>query len=91
MKTADRPDRPVSDYHLLARLFFRLLPYQILLIVINAVNGIVDSLVASNVVGTEAMSAIGLYTPPDALPLCPQHHDGERLSAALRRLPRKAA
>ena len=63
MKTTNLPDQPVSDYHLLARLFFRLLPYQILLIVINAVNGIVDGLVASNVVGTEAMSAIGLYTP----------------------------
>ena len=63
MKTTNHPDRPVSDYHLLTRLFFRLLPYQILLIVINAVNGIVDGLVASNVVGTEAMSAIGLYTP----------------------------
>ncbi len=44
-------------------LFFRLLPYQILLIVISAVNGIVDSLYASNAIGKEAMSAIGLYGP----------------------------
>lgn len=44
MKTTNLPDQPVSDYHLLARLFFRLLPYQILLIVINAVNGIVGLL-----------------------------------------------
>lgn len=52
-----------SDYKLLSGLFFRLLPYQVLLIVINAVNGIVDSLYASNVIGETAMSAIGLYGP----------------------------
>ena len=52
-----------SDYKLLTGLFFRLLPYQILLIVISAVNGIVDSLFASNVIGETAMSAIGLYGP----------------------------
>ena len=52
-----------SDYKLLAKLFFRLLPYQILLIAINAVNSIVDSLFASNAIGADAMSAIGLYSP----------------------------
>ena len=52
-----------SDSKLLTGLFFRLLPYQILLIIINAVNGIVDSLYASNVLGKTAMSAIGLYGP----------------------------
>lgn len=49
------------EFRLLTRLFFRLLPYQALLIVINAVNGIVDGLVASNAVGAGAMNAIGLY------------------------------
>ena len=39
------------------------MPYQILLIVINAVNGIVDSMYASNYIGKTAMSAIGLYGP----------------------------
>ena len=52
-----------SDSRLLTGLFFRLLPYQILLIVINALNGIIDSLYASNVLGKTAMSAIGLYGP----------------------------
>lgn len=33
-----------SDYKLLTGLFFKLLPFQILLIVINAVNGIVQPL-----------------------------------------------
>lgn len=50
-------------FRLLIGLFFRLLPYQILLIVINAVNGIVDGLFASNAVGQDAMTAIGLYAP----------------------------
>ena len=52
-----------SDSKLLTGLFFKLLPYQILLIVISALNGIVDSLYASNVLGNTAMSAIGLYGP----------------------------
>jgi len=51
------------DYQLLSGLFFRLLPYQILLIVISAANNIVDSLFASNILGSDAMSAIGLYAP----------------------------
>ena len=51
------------EYKLLTRLFFRLLPFQVLLIVINAVNGIVDSLYASNAIGQSAMSAIGLFGP----------------------------
>ncbi len=52
-----------AEYKLLTRLFFRLLPYQILLIVISAVNGIVDSLYTSNSIGQSAMSAIGLFGP----------------------------
>ena len=52
-----------SEYRLLSGLFFRLLPYQVLLIVIGAVNGIVDSLYASNMLGKNAMSAIGLFGP----------------------------
>ncbi len=54
-----------SEFRLLSGLFFRLLPYQILLIVINAVNGIVDSLYASNAIenGKAAMGAIGLFGP----------------------------
>ena len=52
-----------SDSKLLTGLFFRLLPYQILLIVISALNGIIDSIYASNIIGETAMSAIGLYGP----------------------------
>lgn len=48
---------------MLQRLCFRLLPIQVLLAAVNLVNNIVSSLFASNFVGTDAMSAIGLYTP----------------------------
>ena len=43
--------------------FIRLLPYQVLLLVVNAVNGIVDSVFASNMIGQEAMTAIGMFGP----------------------------
>jgi Na+-driven multidrug efflux pump/anti-sigma regulatory factor (Ser/Thr protein kinase) len=56
----------LTDYRLLTRQFFRLLPYQILLIVLSTVNDIFSSLFASNYIGTDAMSALGLYSPFDA-------------------------
>ena len=46
-----------------AKLCFRLLPIQILLAVIGAFNGIVTSLFASNFIGQDAMSAVGLFAP----------------------------
>lgn len=52
-----------SDTRMLSRLMFRLLPIQVLLAAIGAVNGIVSSLFASNYVGVSAMSAVALYNP----------------------------
>ena len=52
-----------SEYKLLSGLFFKLLPYQVLLLIITSINGIVDSLYASNLIGQTAMSAIGLFGP----------------------------
>ena len=49
---------------MITKLMFRLLPIQILLAVIGAVNGIVSSYFASNYVGVDAMTAVGLYGPP---------------------------
>ena len=51
-----------SNYRLLSGLFFRLLPFQVLLLIITSVNGIVDSLYASNQIGQTAMGAIGELT-----------------------------
>ena len=52
-----------SEYRLLSGLFFKLLPYHVLLLAISAINGIVDSVYASNVIGKSAMTAIGLFGP----------------------------
>lgn len=52
-----------SNIHLVSKLMFRLLPIQILLAAVGSVNGIVSSFFASNYVGVDAMSAVGLYSP----------------------------
>ena len=51
------------DPKLISRLFFRLLPIQIILMMVTAINGIVSGMFASNFIGVAAMSAIGLYAP----------------------------
>lgn len=52
-----------ANRRMITRLMFRLLPVQILLAAVGAVNGIVSSFFASNYVGIDAMSAVGLYSP----------------------------
>lgn len=52
-----------ANMNMTARLMFRLLPIQILLAAVGAINGIVTSLFAANSVGSNAMSAVGLYNP----------------------------
>ena len=49
------------------KLMFRLLPVQIILAAVGTINMIVSSYFASNYVGTEAMSAVGLYGPLNML------------------------
>lgn len=55
--------RQGNEYGIITRLFFRLLPLQILIASISYVNGIVSGLFTSNFIGENAMSAIGLYLP----------------------------
>ena len=52
-----------DSMRMLAKLLFRLLPIQILLAAVGAVNGIVSSFFASNYVGIDAMSAVGHFSP----------------------------
>ena len=52
-----------SSSQIVIRLMFRLLPIQILLALIGCVNAIVSSLFAGNFIGSEAMTAVGLYSP----------------------------
>ncbi|MBQ1346458.1 MAG: ATP-binding protein [Erysipelotrichaceae bacterium] len=52
-----------SNLQIIKKLMFKLLPIQILLAMISAINGIVSGYFASNFVGYQSMSAIGLYGP----------------------------
>ena len=52
-----------ANTRIISKLLFRLLPFQVLLAAVGAVNGFVSSFFASNVIGTDAMTALGLYTP----------------------------
>ena len=52
-----------ANAKMVTKLLFRLLPIQILLAAVGAVNGIVSGFFASNLVGMEAMSAVGLFSP----------------------------
>ena len=52
-----------ENRRLISRLMLRLLPAQIFLAAIGAINSIASSLLASNMLGVEAMTAIGLYMP----------------------------
>lgn len=56
-------DPHASNIGMVSKLMFRLLPIQVLLAAVGAVNGIVSSFFASNYVGINAMSAVGLYSP----------------------------
>ena len=53
--------------NMISKLYFRLLPMQVLLAVIMAVNGLVSGLFASNFIGGNALSAVGLYNPVNFL------------------------
>ena len=48
---------------MIKKLMFRLLPVQIILMATGTINTLVSSYFASNFVGTQAMGAVGLYSP----------------------------
>ena len=52
-----------SDGKFLSKLFFRVLPAQIFLLMLTGINNMVDGLVGTNFLGVDAMSTIGLYSP----------------------------
>ena len=49
--------------NMVSRLYFRLLPLQIFMLVITAVNGLVSGLFAGNFIGHDALAVVGLYSP----------------------------
>ena len=56
-----------NNLQMITKLMLKLLPVQILLAAVGSVNGIVSSYFASNYVGIDAMSAVGLYGPANML------------------------
>ncbi len=51
------------DDRLIGRLYMRLLPIQIILVIISGVNNIIDSAFVGNLIGPEAMAVVGLFFP----------------------------
>lgn len=47
----------------IAKIYARLLPVQIILVAIQSINGIVDGIIGSRLLGSEAMAAVGLFSP----------------------------
>ena len=47
----------------ISKIYTRLLPVQIILVAIQSINGIVDGVVGSRLLGSEAMAAVGLFSP----------------------------
>lgn len=52
-----------SNTKLITKLFFRMIPVQILLVIIGGVNTVIDGAFASNMIGGEAMAITGLFLP----------------------------
>ena len=52
-----------AEYEITRQQFLRLLPYQLVMVAVGSLNGIVNSIVASNMIGNDAMSAIGMFAP----------------------------
>ena len=52
-----------SNRYTLTKLMFRLLPVQVLLALITAVNSMISTYFASNFIGADAMSVVGLANP----------------------------
>lgn len=48
---------------IITKLFFRLLPVQILLVAISGINSIIDGAIAGKYIGVIALTVIGLYYP----------------------------
>ncbi len=53
----------VSGLDIIRKTMFRLLPIQVLFAAVGSVNGLVSSYFATNHIGIDAMTAVGLYSP----------------------------
>ena len=51
------------DSKIIPKLYMKLLPIQILLVIISGMNGIIDNVFASNFIGKDAMAVTGIFGP----------------------------
>ena len=56
-------DRLTGESKIITQLMLRLMPVQILMAAVGMINGTITSLFASNCIGSEAMGAVGLFSP----------------------------
>ena len=52
-----------TDEQMISKLFFKLLPVQILLVAVGSINSLIDGAMAGHFIGPAAMAMIGLYAP----------------------------
>lgn len=52
-----------NDSRIITKMFFKLLPVQIILVAIGSLNSIIDGAMASNLIGADALTATGLFNP----------------------------
>ena len=52
-----------NDSGIITKMFFKLLPVQIILVAIGSLNGSIDGAMASNLIGAEALTATGIFGP----------------------------
>lgn len=52
-----------NSLEIIRKTMFRLLPIQVVFVAVGQVNGLVSSYFATNYVGIDAMTAVGLYSP----------------------------
>lgn len=57
------PGRLTGESKIITELMLHLLPVQILMSAVGMINGTITSLFASNCIGSEAMGAVGLFSP----------------------------
>ena len=55
--------KAVIQSEIIPRLYMKLLPMQIILVIIGGINGIIDNAFAGNLIGAQAMAVTGLFSP----------------------------
>lgn len=55
--------RESGQSEIIPRLYLKLLPIQIVLVIIGGINGIIDNAFAGNLIGSQAMAVTGLFSP----------------------------